>query len=164
MNRTSLRLLSGLTAIQNECHHKMANNRLSKHRCFYKHTHTYASREYGHKGKGNTGTRQSPCRRTKLYNGTTWRYLVNITSRPLYPGKNRRYLLNKMLGRPHSQAGRVGVQIKRSLLLLGYESRTVQPVAQSQYRLSYPCSQKIQEVRNIRLYCSKPTHYRNSAP
>jgi hypothetical protein len=39
MNRTSLRLLSGLIAIQNECHQKMANARLLKHRCFYTHMH-----------------------------------------------------------------------------------------------------------------------------
>jgi len=52
--------------------------------------------------------------------------------RTLYPGKTR-YLLYRRLGGPQGWSGRA-----ENLVPTGIRSRTVQPVAQSLYRLSYP--------------------------
>jgi hypothetical protein len=41
--------------------------------------------------------------------GTSWRWVVNFTPRPLYPrGRSPRYLLDRRLGGPQSQSGRFG--------------------------------------------------------
>jgi hypothetical protein len=41
--------------------------------------------------------------------GTSWRWVVNFTPRPLYPqGKSPRYPLDKRLGGPQSRSGRLG--------------------------------------------------------
>jgi len=53
-------------------------------------------------------------------------------SRTLPPGKTR-YPLNRRLGEPQGRSGRA-----ENLVLTGIRSRTVQTVAQSLYRLSYP--------------------------
>ena len=59
---------------------------------------------------------------------TRWRPEVNIGPRPLYP-KGR-------MGGSHSRSGSFGEQ-KNHFLSVG-ETRIVQPIAQSEYRLRYP--------------------------
>ena len=51
--------------------------------------------------------------------------------RNLLPGKTR-YLFDRRLGGPQGRSGRA-----ENLVSTGIQSRTVQPVAQSLYRLSY---------------------------
>ena len=59
--------------------------------------------------------------------------------RNLPPGKTR-YAFYRRLGRPQGRSGR-----SENLVPTGIRSRTVQPVAQSLYRLSYP-------AQNIHMY------------
>jgi hypothetical protein len=50
-------------------------------------------------------------RSTFLDLGTSWRWVVNFTPRPLYPrGKSPRYPLDRRLGGPQSRSGRFGEQ------------------------------------------------------
>jgi hypothetical protein len=57
--------------------------------------------------------------------GTRWRWLVNLTPRPLYPRKELLHPLNRRLGGPESQPG--GFRDERMLLpLLRFELRLVQ--------------------------------------
>ena len=64
--------------------------------------------------------------------GTRWCGRSATPRPPLPPGKTR-YPLYRRLGGPQGQSGRA-----ENLVPTGIRSRTVQPVAQSLYRLSYP--------------------------
>jgi hypothetical protein len=60
--------------------------------------------------------------------GTRWRWLVNITSRPLYPWKERpRYALKRGLAEPRSRSERFGGK-KNLLLQPAFECCIVDPV------------------------------------
>ena len=58
---------------------------------------------------------------------------VNPTPRPPLPPGKTRYPFYRRLGGPQDQSERA-----ENLVPTGIRSRTVQPVAQSLYRLSYP--------------------------
>jgi len=64
---------------------------------------------------------------------TRWGEGVSTTPRPPLPQGNTRYLLYRRLGGPQRRSGEA-----EHLVPTGIRSRTVQPVAQSLYRLSYP--------------------------
>jgi hypothetical protein len=67
--------------------------------------------------------------------GTSWRWMVSFTPRPLYPLENcPRYPLDRRLGVPQSRSGRCGVETN-SLPLPGIEIR---PSSPSLYRLRHP--------------------------
>jgi len=68
--------------------------------------------------------------------------------RILPPGKTR-YPLYRGLGGPQGQSGRA-----ENLVLTGIRSRTVQPVAQSLYRLSYRPALKIEEEKYRLMLCT----------
>jgi len=59
------------------------------------------------------------------------------------PPEKTRYLFYRMLGVPKGRSGRA-----ENLVLTGIRSRTVQPVAQSLYRLSHHDSYVGSEIRN----------------
>jgi hypothetical protein len=62
--------------------------------------------------------------------GTSWRCVVSLTPRPLYPqGKSPWYPLDRRLGGPQSRSGRGGEE-KNSQPLSGLEPLIIQPVAQ----------------------------------
>jgi hypothetical protein len=63
--------------------------------------------------------------------GTSWRWVVNFTPRPLYPrGKSPRYPLDRRLGGPQSQSGRFGeMKILDPHRDSNSDSSVVQPVA-----------------------------------
>ena len=65
--------------------------------------------------------------------GTRWGWGVSPTPRPPLPPGNARYILYRRLGGPKGRSGKT-----KNLVITGIRSRTVQPVAQSLYRLSYP--------------------------
>ena len=67
---------------------------------------------------------------TTALEGGEWS--VARLGRTLPPGKTR-YPLYKRLGRPQGRSGRA-----KNLAPSGFDLRSVQPVAQSLYRLSYP--------------------------
>jgi hypothetical protein len=80
--------------------------------------------------------------------GTSWRWVVSFTPLPLYPrGKSPQYPLDRRLGGPQSQSGRLG-----ELRPLGRPARS-----QSLYRLSYqgsnlswqPCQNPRVDMRHI---------------
>ena len=64
--------------------------------------------------------------------GTRRRWVVSSTPRPHFPPRKTRYTFYRRLGGPQGRSGRV-----ENLVPTGNRSRTVQPVAQSLYRLSY---------------------------
>jgi hypothetical protein len=71
--------------------------------------------------------------------GTSWRWVVSFTPRPLYPrGKRPRYPFDRRLGGLQSRSGRCGG--KKFLTLPGLEFRPLGRPARSQslYRLRYP--------------------------
>jgi hypothetical protein len=68
-------------------------------------------------------------------------------NRNLPPGKTR-YPLYRMLGGPQGQSGRA-----ENLASPGFDPRTVQPVAQSLYRLSYRAPTYIIHPRKISISC-----------
>jgi hypothetical protein len=49
-------------------------------------------------------------RRQNVNLGTRWKWVVNVTSLPLYPGREPRYPLFRRLGASKSQSGRFGVE------------------------------------------------------
>jgi hypothetical protein len=63
--------------------------------------------------------------------GTSWRWVVNFTRRPLYPrGKSPRYPLDRRLGGPQSRSGRFGEEnISWPYRDLNSDPWVVQPVA-----------------------------------
>jgi hypothetical protein len=76
--------------------------------------------------------------------GTSWRWMVSFTPRPLYPlGKSPRYPLDRRLDGPHSRSVRRGEE--KILALPGLELRPLGRTAcsQSLYRLRYPGSLKL---------------------
>ena len=62
-----------------------------------------------------------------------WGWGVSPTPRPPLPPGKTRYRLYRRLGGPQGRSGRA-----ENLVPTGIRSRTVQPVDQSLYRLSYP--------------------------
>jgi hypothetical protein len=66
--------------------------------------------------------------------GTRRGWVVSTTPRPLYPPGKTRYPLYRRLGWPQGRSGRV----RKISPPLRFDPRTVKPVAQSLYRLSYP--------------------------
>jgi hypothetical protein len=61
-----------------------------------------------------------------LFNlGARRRWVVNATSRPLYPGKGTRYPLHRRLGGPQSRSGLV----RKIFPPPGFDPRAVQPIA-----------------------------------
>jgi hypothetical protein len=66
--------------------------------------------------------------------GPRWRLAVIFTFRPLYPGKEPRYLLLRTPAELQSPSGRFEVGENFSTLQ-EFEPRTVQAIAQSIYRL-----------------------------
>ena len=69
--------------------------------------------------------------------GTRWRWLVNLTPRPVDPrGKNRWCILNRRQGGPLSPVWTLRIR-ETSLPRPGIEPRTVQPVAYSLSRQRY---------------------------
>ena len=62
---------------------------------------------------------------------------VSSPSRPLVPPGKNRYPLYR-IGEPHSRSGQA-----ENLVPTGIRSRTVQPVAQSLYRLTHPARKKV---------------------
>jgi len=61
--------------------------------------------------------------------GRRWRWMVTLTTRPLYPRlKSRLYPVNRRMGGPQMGTGRFGGK-KNLLSLPGFEPRLVQPVA-----------------------------------
>jgi len=71
-------------------------------------------------GSGGTAT-------ITLKLGTTWKWLVTLTPRQLYPrGKSPWYPLNRRLSGPQSQSGRFGGK-KNILFLPEFETRIVHP-------------------------------------
>ena len=84
------------------------------------------------------------------YRGTRRRWSVSSTPRPHFtPGKTR-YPFYRRLGGPQGRSGRA-----ENLVPTGIRCRTVQPVAQSLYRLSYPA--QIKSYRDIIFYISNIT-------
>jgi len=67
-------------------------------------------------------------------------WVVNATSRPLYPGKQTRYPLYRRLGRPQGRSGQVG---KISPPPPGFDPRTVQPVVRRYTDCAIPVLQKL---------------------
>ena len=65
--------------------------------------------------------------------GTRWGWGVSPTPQPPLPPGKTRYPFYRRLGGPQGRSGQ-----KKNLIPTGIVSRTVQPVAQSLYRLSYP--------------------------
>ena len=65
--------------------------------------------------------------------GTRWGWGVSPTPRPPLPPGKTGYPFYRRLGGPHGRSGRV----RKVSPLPGFDPRTVQPVAQSLYRLSY---------------------------
>jgi len=63
-----------------------------------------------------------------LNHDTLWRYVVNFTSRPLYPGKEMQCPLNMELGGDQILFGSFKVE-KNLFSLSSFELRTVQPAA-----------------------------------
>jgi hypothetical protein len=60
--------------------------------------------------------------------GTTWKWVISFTPRPLYSQeKNRWFPLNRMLGESQSRSGR-GREEKNSQSLQGLEPRIIQAV------------------------------------
>jgi hypothetical protein len=67
--------------------------------------------------------------------GTSLRWVVNFTPLPLYPrGKSPRYPLDRRLGGPQSQSGRLGEENSRPFRDSNSEPSVVQPVA-SRYNI-----------------------------
>jgi hypothetical protein len=76
-----------------------------------------------------------------FYLGTSWKWVVIFTSRPLYPrGKSPWFPLDRRLGGPQNRSGRHGE--KKILAPTGTRTPTSGRPARSQslYRLSYPGS------------------------
>jgi hypothetical protein len=91
-------------------------------------------------------------RSTFLDLGTTWRWVVNFTPRPLYPrGKSPRYPLDRRLGGTQSRSGRFGEQ---NILWPCQDSNSdpsiVQPVAGSYTDWAIPAPLCITTMRE---YC-----------
>jgi hypothetical protein len=62
--------------------------------------------------------------------GTSWRWVVSFTPRPLYTqGKSPRYPQDRRLGGPQSRSGHGGEE-NNSQLLPGLEHPIIQPIAQ----------------------------------
>jgi hypothetical protein len=79
--------------------------------------------------------------------GTSWRWVVSFTPRPLYHwGNSPRYPLDRRLGGPQSQSGR-----REEGKILDPSGLTRPARSQSQYRLRYPGSISYLLRMNIRL-------------
>jgi len=79
--------------------------------------------------------------------GTRWGVGVSPTPRPpVLPGKTR-YPLYRRLGGPRGRSGRV-----EKLIPTGIRSRTVHPVAQSLFRLSFPAHTHTHTHTHIYIY------------
>jgi hypothetical protein len=75
--------------------------------------------------------------------GTSWRWVVSFTPRPLYPrGKGPRYPLDRRLSGPQSQSGRRGEEKILDHTGTGTPTPGRPARSQSLYRLSYPISGK----------------------
>ena len=74
----------------------------------------------------------------------TWRgWVVCSTPRPPLPPGRTPYPLYRKLGGPQDRSWRA-----ENLVLTGIRSRTVRPIAQSLYRLSYPAHNQVVEESN----------------
>jgi hypothetical protein len=79
--------------------------------------------------------------------GTKWRWVVNLTLRPLYSReKIRRYPLDRRLGGPQSQYGRGSDEKKPFFFSSGNRIPAIQHVAYSLYRLS---NQIVSELASV---------------
>ena len=80
-----------------------------------------------------------------MTNGTRRGWGVSVTPVPTLPPGKTRYTLYRRLGGPQGRSG----QVRKISPPPGFDPRTVQPVAQSLHRLSYPVHHQFKGVSKL---------------